>query len=192
MASLIPKSQSGSLHQLTRTDDPLFWHLWLPHRAYLYRCCLGWMNYNSIHAEEALNDSMLKAHRKFPQYEHKIINAKGWLRQICYRTCLDLKRKIKIETTWNDKLAEHHPLENNLTIKRETSQEFVIIVNDAFATLPPSLRQPLVLRIHEGQSYEQISQHLSISVCNARKRVQLGRKKLKKHLAVFYKNITMN
>ena len=191
MVNLIPHYQSKSLHQPTRTDEPLFWYLWLLHHAYLYRCCLGWMNHNTVHAEEALDYSMLKAHRKFPQYEHQIINGKGWLRQICYRTCLDLKRKIKRETVWKEELLDNHPLRNNCPIESATTQEMNKIVDDAIASLPPSLQQPLILRFYKHQSYEQISQHLSISVCNARKRVQLGRNKVKQHLATIYENLSL-
>lgn len=183
MANLMTQNESESLHQPTKIDEATFWTLWLPHRAYLYRCCLGWMNNNPVHAEEALDYSMFKAHRKFPKYKHKIINVKGWLRQICYRTCLDLKRKMKKETAWNELLAEHHPTENNCPIESATTQEINEMVNNAIATLPSSLQQPLVLRVYQHQSYEQIGQSLSISVCNARKRVQLGRQKVKQHLA---------
>lgn len=166
-------------------DSTVFWQIWLSYRDYLYRCCLGWMNHNAVQAEEVLDHSMLKAYAKFPQYADKITHMKAWLRQVCYRTCLDFHRKLKRETLSDDIFWQKIQAETDSPMDTVTHQETQTLVNCAVETLPSQLQQPFVLRVYENQSYEAISQQLSISVCNARKRVQLARKKVKQYLGAY-------
>lgn len=168
------------LKQLIKGDRTVFWQLWLLYQDYLSRCCLLWMNNNPTDGEDALHQGMLKAYRKLPQYADKIINLKAWLRQLCYHTCLDLHRKHKKEIICEETLFDSMP--TNFTPEKAIASETISFIQKAVNDLPCQLQPAFVLRFYEDRPYEEIAQILSISNCNARKRVQLARNKVKQQL----------
>ena len=159
-----------------------FWQLWRSHQNYLYRCCLRWMNYNSMDAEDALHLTMWKAYKKLPQYADQIRQERSWLTKLCYRVCLDLRRSVRPSLNLED-------LENEIPISdRSSPYQYAIaseteeIVNQAIQKLPLLLRQAFILRCIEELSYSEIAQQLEITEANARKRVEQARAKLRKSL----------
>ncbi|MFM7572492.1 MAG: RNA polymerase sigma factor [Snowella sp.] len=159
-----------------------FWQLWLSHRDYLYRCCLRWMGYKPMEAEDALSLAMWKAYRKFTQYANQIRQWKSWLTKLCYRVCLDLRRSIRSPLNLEE-LETEPPTPDYLSPYRYAiAQETQETINQAIQKLPKSLRQAFTLRCVEELSYPEIAQHLEITEANARKRVEQARAKLRKSL----------
>ncbi|MEB3311167.1 MAG: sigma-70 family RNA polymerase sigma factor [Snowella sp.] len=167
----------------------LFWKYWLEHESYLYRCCLNWLNYHQTNSEELLHSGMLKAYQKFLQYYSQIRNIKAWLRQVIYHLYIDQYRKNNYHFSsieaFKDILISPDCYSPHSII---TLQEIKEIFQQVLSQLPPQLSQSFYLRFYEEKSYEDIARSLSISVCNARKRVQLARDKLKQHLASYLGN----
>ena len=166
------------------TDSYLqnFWPLWRSHQIYLYRCCLRWMNYNSMDAEDALHSAMWKAYEKLPQYADQIRQVRSWLTKLCYRVCLDLRRSIRPNLNLED-------LENEIPMPdRSSPYQYAIAleteetVEQAMQKLPFLLRQAFILRCIEELSYSEIAQRLEITEATARKRVEQARAKLRKSL----------
>ena len=175
-----PQHPSSSL--ITQNNCFDFWQLWRSHQIYLYHCCLRWMNYNSMDAEDALHSAMWKAYEKLPQYVDQIRQVRSWLTKLCYRVCLDLRRSVRPSLNLED-------LENEIPMPdRSSPYQYAIAleteetVEQAMQKLPFLLRQAFILRCIEELSYPEIAQRLEITEANARKRVEQARAKLRKSL----------
>lgn len=130
---------------------------------------------------------MLKAQTKWPQYADKINNPKAWLTRLTHNLCVDLHRTRRHEPIGVDNFEDVVTATISLpdvsspkaTLLR---QELITYLHQIIAELPPRLNQPFVLKILQGKSYTDISQQLSISEANARKRIQQARTILRKQL----------
>ncbi|MEM7065219.1 MAG: sigma-70 family RNA polymerase sigma factor [Cyanobacteria bacterium P01_B01_bin.77] len=167
--------------------QPDFWSTWLQHQSYLSHRCLQWMGGNQANAEEALSNAMLKAQTKWPQYADTINNPKAWLTRLTHNLCVDLHRTQRrepisvdnFEDVVTDTIAWTDVSSPKTTLLR---QELITYLQQIIAELPPRLNQAFVLKILQGKSYKDISQQLSISEANARKRIQQARTILRKQL----------
>lgn len=159
-----------------------FWPLWLSHQAYLYRCCLRWMDYNLMDAEDALNVAMWKAYRKFTQYANQIRQWRSWLTKLCHRTCLDLQRSVRPSLNLEELETEPETPDYLSPYQYAIALETQETIDQAIQKLPPLLSQAFTLRCIEELSYPEIAQRLDITEANARKRVEQARAKLKKSL----------
>lgn len=174
--------QHSSSSLITPNNCSDFWQLWLSHKSYLYRCCLRWMNYNSMDAENALHSAMWKAYEKLPQYADQIRQVRSWLTKLCYRVCLDLRRSVRPSLNLED-------LENEIPLPaRSSPYQYAIAleteetIHQTIQNLPLLLRQAFILRCIEELSYPEIAQRLEITEANARKRVAQARAKLRNTL----------
>lgn len=159
-----------------------FWPLWLSHQTYLYRCCLRWMGYNSMDAEDALNLAMWKAYRKFTQYANQIQQWRSWLTKLCYRVCLDLRRSIRPNLNLEELETEPRTPDYLSPYQYAIALETQETIYQAIQKLPFTLRQAFTLRCIEELSYPEIAQRLEITEANARKRIGQARSKLRKFL----------
>ena len=145
------------------------------------------MGGNQANAEEALSNAMLKAQTKWPQYADTINNPKAWLTRLTHNLCVDLHRARSrqpvsvdnFEEVVTDAIALTNASSPKTTLLR---QELNTYMHQIIAELPARLRQPFILKILQERSYKEISQQLSISEDNARKRIQRARTILRKQL----------
>jgi len=179
----------SSFHQ-DRTNlekiHTLFWQSWLQCEPYLYHCCLNWLHYNPELSKDLLHQGMLKAYQKFSRHFERIYCIKAWLRQLLFRLYLDQYRKPHSSLLFTELLEEtvtNHQCLSPLSavLKQELEEKF----QQSVLRLPPTLYRSFYLRFYEKQSYTDIARSQSISVCNARKRVQLARTKLKQELKAY-------
>lgn len=162
-----------------------FWHLWLSHQAYLYRCCLRWMGYNSMDAEDALSLAMGKAYRKFPLYAAQIRRSRSWLTKLCYRTCLDLHRSTRPSISWDEVNVEMTTPDHLAPFEQAIAIEIEEVLSQSLQQLPPLLRQAFILHCLQNLPYNEVAQRLKITPANARKRVEQARVKLKVRLHAY-------
>jgi RNA polymerase sigma factor (sigma-70 family) len=167
----------------------LFWQNWLQCEPYLYRCCLNWLSYNTELSKDLLHQGMLKAYEKFSRHFERIYCIKAWLRQLLYHLYLDQYRRTCSSLLFTELLEDTVTNEQCLSplstvIEQELEEKF----QQSVLNLPPTLYRSFYLRFYEKQSYTDIAQSLSISVVNARKRVQLARAKLKRDLKTYLGN----
>ncbi len=139
-------------------------------------------------AEDAVSAALLSAMQQFSRISPPILNERAWLSRILYNICIDIhryRRRFTEPATLNDQdMVEegldwfHQKVEQSpeeALLAREQSQE----LNKHIQTLPPGLRVPLVMRFYQGMSYPEIAAELKLTVCNARKRVQLAYSQLR-------------
>lgn len=169
----------------------LFWQSWLQFQPYLYRCCLKWLNYNPDLSQDLLHQGMLKAYQNFSRHFERIYCIKAWLRQLLFHLYLDQYRKTHSSLIFSELLEDTvtnsqcvSPL--SAVLKQELEEKF----HQSVLHLSPTLYRAFYLRFYEEKSYEEIARSLSISICNARKRVQLARAKLKQDLTPYFAHET--
>ena len=125
-------------------------------------------------AEDAMQDSFIKAFQKLDQY-HGEVAFGCWLKRIVVHTCLDaLKAKKIITETVNDELFT---VASDPVIEVE-DQVSVAQIKQAIALLSGIKKTILNLFLFEGYDHEEISQILSISVSASRTYLHRGKKAL--------------
>jgi len=169
------------LDSLGDGDETAFWTLWEQYQRHLYAVCLRQMNGAHFDAADAVSRSMLVAQAKLPAYAAHIENLEAWLTRLTCNICLDMHRerqralqgRVSLdETITGDEPAlscSHSPEDDYLAC------EVRKIVALAIGELPTALRDAAQLRFVQETSYPVMARMLSITVENARKRVQQAR-----------------
>lgn len=188
-ASDVETPERTLLEALDGGDADAFWQLWLRHHRHLYNVCLRRMNGLSCDASDAMSRSMMVACSKMPQYANGINNVQAWLTRIVLNVCTDIQReqrRMAIGVGMAEELVQieqEHPQEQPLSPEDVTlTHEGYACIVRAITELPPRLRDVAQLHFLAEAPYESISQKLSITQANVRKRVQLAREILRRNL----------
>ena len=159
----------------------------MEHHSYLRKQTLRLMSGNLADAEDALSNAMLKAMQKFNAYAGLIVNERAWLTRLVHNVCMDLHRSNqRIARSVEDTVAgEIDTLGGGEGAVRTPEDETLAhrAMDELAAELermPRSLRQPLLMRVLDDMSYEDIAAELKLSNCAVRKRIQLARGFLRK------------
>jgi len=143
-------------------------------------------------ADEVAQDTFVTAFQKLDQFRGEAA-FRTWLLAIAWRKAIDRRKGI---TRWLQRLAPPHTDEGHAPDMTERlpagdrSQEDALITADLqrrirtlVATLPPKLRDALLLAGSGEYSYEQIAAMLKIPVGTLKWRVAEARRVLKQKLA---------
>lgn len=183
-----PSTQSlHTAHPGLPPTAPNFWPLWIDQKDGLLRQCLKLMSGNMDDAQDALSEAMVKASVKFEESMDEIRNHRAWLSRIVHNACIDLHRQNKRKAEYHE---DAHSTANDsmpvISHRNMTTPEQNALTGEMFANLdkalselPEKLRRPLLMRCVQDQSYDEIADHLGLSNCAVRKRVQLARDQLR-------------
>lgn len=168
-------------------NDPFndFWNVWMAHQDYLLKQGLRFMSGNMADAEDALSQAMLKGSQHFDGNE--IRNERAWLTRLVHNACMDQHRSRKRQQRLSDEVIPDDPQDSPaLQPQPHRTPDEALHMNQVFAQLeeqlkqlPLSLLEPLMLRVIEDKSYDEIAALLGLSNCAVRKRIQLARDRLK-------------
>lgn len=167
-------------------NEARFWDKWSEHEAFLLALCRKWTQGNELDARELLSAVMLHAFEGASGLDAEIVNHRAWFAKVLRNYCIDYHRKqsrhpqIKIDPEVlgpmiDQQLRGQHISVEGKFIKEEGYQHLLARVDG----LPKSLREAMVLRACQDLSYREIASQLHISCENARKRVELARKRLR-------------
>lgn len=165
-------------------DQAAFWPLWQHHQPYVYRCCLKWTN-NWQDAEDALSEVMLKARHLLPRHAGQIRDLQAWFGRLAQNHCIDRHRQQSRQAT------NHHKLEQMAFSSADSpllpdevveNSEMYQCVRRAIATLPPGMREVVILRLLKQNSTQETASYLNISERLVRQRVQRARPLLQEPL----------
>lgn len=146
--------------------------------ARLYNVCLRIIG-NPQDAEEAMQDSFLKAFTRLEQYQAGT-SFEAWLQQIAVRTAIDyVRRQLPEEEDLTDDYAE---LADEDTPDEEELQCSVAQVKAACQQLPAGYRVVLSLYLFEGYDMEEIASILNIRPASVRSQYLRGKRKLLEQL----------
>ncbi len=149
-----------TLEKAKRGDADAFIALCAPFEGMVYRHCLQMLK-TPADAQDAAQETMLRAFRSFSSYERRS-ELGTWLYRIAHNICLDtLKRAHKrYETASLDAMhdAGYDPAAENATPEdaylRNSDQD---MLHQAVQTLPQREQALLSLRYGDGMSYLQIA-----------------------------------
>jgi len=162
-----------------------FWNVWLEHHDYLFKQSLRFMAGNMADAEDALSHAMLKGSQHFDA--DTIRNERAWLTRLVHNSCMDQHRSRKRQARLSDEIDGDDPEQApNITPQPERTPDEALHMRQIFdqlehhmKQLPISLLEPLLMRVVEDRSYDDIAAHMGLSNCAVRKRIQLARDRLR-------------
>lgn len=173
-------------------DPEEFWAAWNTHREYLFRLSMIWMNISAADAEDAFADATLRAYEKYAAHAAHISNERAWFARLLHNICIDRHRANRRLGNLCDKVKEVSDIEMAMLETRQLTPEGRLLNRElgarlraAIDDLPQRLRAPVILRLVQGEEYDDIARQLGISNDNVRKRVQQGRAILRDKLAAF-------
>ena len=159
---------------------------WHESQDYFYRLCLGWVRGVVHDAEDVMGRGWVKILELDAGTAQKIRNPKPWisrtLRNMCIDNCRSRARAKRIE---NQEVGIPVPAPSPSPDTDLSRKQLAEAIASAMTRLPPSLREVVMLRLIEEQSYADIGDTLDISVLNARKRLQQARALLRPELEQF-------
>lgn len=181
------------LHRIAQGDADAFWTLWERYAsASLASHCLRWMGGNREDAEDALSSASVRALQYLPLHAHKIKNIKAWLTRLLYNHCMTLQkaRRRHLHYVWSTENVEdtapgacrspHTTAEETLLLEERS-----MYILHGIRTLPPRLREPVILYFYGDMSQHDIATRLHLSPANVRKRLQHARAKLRTQLTSY-------
>ena len=139
-------------------------------------------------AADAVSRAMLVAQSKLPAYAAHIENVEAWLTRLTCNICLDMHRERQRAVQGRISLDETVMTEDPaLSCAHSPEDDYLAcevrkIVAVAINELPDALRDAAHLRFVQETSYPVMARMLSITVENARKRVQQARAILRQRI----------
>lgn len=135
-------------------------------------------------AADVAQDAFLKVHRRLSSLEDPE-RFGGWLRHIVRTTAIDWRRRVRsAQVSLSDREDEAVRISDghrdaNPVAAAERSELHSNLMKE-LAALPEHYREVLVLKYLEGQSYDQISITLGVSVETVESRLHRARSRLRK------------
>jgi RNA polymerase sigma-70 factor, ECF subfamily len=148
----------------------------------IYNLC-RYMLRNAEDAEDAAQDSFLKAYRNLQRFTpHNSFYT--WLYRIAVNTCLDHQKKPFFESLFRQSEDGDEfiavPLMDELSPERiYESKQIRLALQTALRKLSPKLRAVIILREIEGLSYEEIAQVIDASIGTVKSRIARARDELR-------------
>lgn len=107
--------------------------------------------------------------------------AQAWLLAVAYRTSIDVHRRRRPAQAMTQEVPS--TTENDMAEQDERAHQLAR-VEQALEAMPESQRQPVLLHLVGGLSYEELAAELRCTVNNARVKVHRGLAKLREQLGV--------
>jgi RNA polymerase sigma-70 factor (ECF subfamily) len=169
-----------------------FWTAWHSHKEYLVRLSMVWMNVSAADAEDAFSDATIRAYEKYATHASHISNERAWFARLLHIICIDKHRANKRVKNLCNKVKEIKAIDMSALDTQQQTPEGNLLnaelgncIRAAIDALPERLKAPVILRLVQGEEYDDIARRLGISNDNVRKRVQQGRSLLRESLKAF-------
>ena len=142
----------------------------------ILRYCL-WHAPNRAFAEDAAQETFLKALRYFDRYTHRG-KFRAFLYQIAANTCIDMRRKIRTAETSLEEMQVD-------PAKEETGYADVqsdLALRQMVKGLPPDQQEIVLLRFGQDLTMREIAEAVNIPLRTVQTRLRSALKKLKKEV----------
>lgn len=130
-----------------------------------------WLCKNRAMAEDLVQETFLRAWKALDSL-NDVQAAQGWLFTILRRE--NARQYERVQPVWSDE--DLGDLAATATAYDTSTEAFVL--RRALATLPAEYREPLVLQVVGGYSYDEIAEHLQVSKSAVTSRLFRARQKL--------------
>jgi RNA polymerase sigma-70 factor (ECF subfamily) len=152
----------------------------------IFALCFGMLGAEAD-ARDAAQETFIAAYRNLANFrgESKVLS---WLHRIAVNQCLTIKRRQK--TRSEDFLSDDESAEDRTFVapahyspSRSTERnERLTLVRQAVESLPPDLRQVIVMKEFEEMTFQQISETLDLPLSTVKSRVYTALKQLRMKL----------
>lgn len=161
---------------LAERTEPAFLPLYRRHTALLYRFSMRCLAGTSASAEDAVQETWLRAVRSLPNFEWRC-SLSTWLIGIALRVCLESGREsARILTFGPEQESEEPP-----AFAADTAA--LLDIERLLAALPPGYRAVLVLHDIEGLTHEEIAAALTIAPGTAKSQLFRARRAAREWLS---------
>ncbi len=150
----------------------------------IFALCFGMLG-REDEAQDAAQETFIAAYRNLNNFRNEA-KVSSWLHRIAVNQCLTKMRRAK---TRSETALDGEDEKNLLTVPahlspaRQTEQnERLTVVRAAVATLPPDLRQVIVMKEFEELTFQEIADILQLPVSTVKSRVYTALKQLKMRL----------
>lgn len=142
----------------------------------ILRMCFLYLS-DQTQAEDALQDTWVKAWKHMDDYEHKgIINDKAWLMRIAINTCKDYRRTSWFRHIDRRKALEELPQQHLQTADAGSSLSLLVMA------LPDKYKQVVLLYYYQGLTQKETAQTLGLSPAAVLRRLRSAEALLKQSL----------
>jgi RNA polymerase sigma-70 factor (ECF subfamily) len=177
------EEDKSNVKKNTDGDPTAFEDILLAYQDKIYNLC-RYMLGNAHDAEDAAQDTFLKAYQALPKFRPEA-SLYTWLYRIATNTCIDYKRKPVFESLFGaseegERLIHDRVSDDPSPERLYQSKQMNQALQEGLARLSPKLRAVIVLLEIEGLSYEEIAETLDISLGTVKSRVARAREDLKK------------
>jgi RNA polymerase sigma-70 factor (ECF subfamily) len=187
MHELVTVYSESELLEMLNGDKPeadrAFRIIYDRYSSRIHAYCMRILNDRS-QAEDIFQETFIKFYRRVNTEKLSDGSIAGFLITIARNLCLNYKRDKKSTVP----IEEYHLVLSADEINE--NQENYKLITMAIELLPIEYREPLVLRLYDGLSYDEISDICNITVENARKRVFRAKQKIKEILQPYYREIS--
>lgn len=171
-----PAQEMSDDHQLARAaatgDETAFEDLVRRHTPAVWRMARSMLR-DDFAAEEAVQDTFLKAHRHLDGFRGEA-KVSTWLLSICHRACLDRLRLRRVETVPFEDLSGE--------AGRHETPELKVALERALETLPHEEREAFVLVAVAGHTRDEAAEIVGVPASTMRSRMSRAREKLARAL----------
>ena len=175
------------LRRAQHGDSDAFEQLVAPVEQLLWRICWRYTRHQED-AADCLQETMVKAWRQLPNFRGEG-DIEAWLCRICTTCCLDFLRSRARRTADSMEslkengfdLRDKEPLPLEAVEQREQRKALA----GAIESLPPDMREALILSQLEGHSYEDVARMTGASIGTVKSRINRARQKLLQQMAHF-------
>lgn len=158
--------------------DAAFKYIYRKHSPRLIAYCRRMLNNDSL-AEDIFQETFIRFYQK-ASVDYQNISIAGFLITIARNLCFDQKRQKNYFVPFED----FHSLFSESA--PDNKEDKIKIVITALELMNPKDKEPLLLRMYEGFSYDEIADIYDITAANARKRVFRAKLKLKEIIEPYY------
>ncbi len=158
-------------------DQQAFTHIVEAYQKPVYNLCYRMLN-NAEDAEDAAQETFLRAYRSINQFDHSR-QFSTWLLSIAAHYCIDQIRKnrmtiISLEDQPNQEIPDKLPGPESTLSKREEQDRMRLLLEK----LNPTDRAAVIMYYWYNYSYNEIAQSLSLSESAVKSRLHRARKEM--------------
>ena len=152
----------------------------------IFALCFG-MLHSEDDARDAAQETFISAYKNLPNFRGEA-KVSSWLHRIAINHCLTKQRrsKVRAESSLDDENfvdESKFKLSNRLSPSRSAEQnERLKLVRQAVSSLPPELKQVIVMKEFEEMTFQQISETLDLPLSTVKSRVYTALKQLRMKL----------
>lgn len=176
------------IDRFKKGDTSAFGEIVIKYQDRIYNLCRHMLG-RAHDAEDAAQDSFLKAYQALPKFQPEA-SLYTWLYRIATNTCLDYKRKPVFESLFRssvdgEELVHDQPSDEPSPERLYQSKQMDQALREGLAKLSPKLRAIIILKELEDLSYEEIAETLDISLGTVKSRIARAREELQQSLKEF-------